>query len=272
MTTLLASSSATSPTATEGDVKTYLSNIRAFMADLLGTDSANKAAVQVALSGVLNSSVSKSSAYTVISSDRGKVINATGTWTLSIASASTLGDGFCFAVWNTGSGSITIDPSLSETIDGGVNKTIGAGKFAIVYCNGSSFGTVGLGFALADLLAVDGAGSGLDADLLDGYHANNLPYAGINKNFDWELCYSSLGLGAEINLLSNYGAGSYLVVQSTGMCHFVNVIGAAIPDVVVSVSAASVEFSGMSTSWATRSTVRNNTGTTCSVYKLRKTA
>lgn len=271
MTILSTSSSATNPAATEGDVKSFLGNLRAFVAELLGTDSDNKQAVQAALQTPMHGSLPKSSGYTVTTADRGKIITASAALTMNVTAAATLGDGFVFGVWAKG-GAVTIDPSYSEQIDGGVTKVIGVGKCALVYCDGSAFATVGVGFSLADLLAVDGSGSGLDADLLDGYHANNLPYAGINKNFDWELCYSSLLLGAEINLLSNYGAGSYLVVQSTGMCHFVNVIGAAIPDVAVSVSPASVEFGGMSTSWATRSKVRNNTGTICSVYKLRKTA
>jgi hypothetical protein len=178
MTALLASSTATSATATEGDVKTYLANLRDFMADLLGTDSANKAVVQGLLGNVLNGKLTKTGAYTVVAADRGKVIDCSGTWTMNISAAATLGDGFTFAVWNSGSGTITIDPNLSESIDGGLTKAIGPGKFAIVYCGGSSFGTIGIGFALSDLLAVDGAGSGLDADLLDGNHASAFSLAG----------------------------------------------------------------------------------------------
>lgn len=178
MTTLLASSSATSSTATEGDVKTYLANLRTFMADLLGTDSANKAVVQGLLGNVLNGKLAKTGAYSVVAADRGKVIDCSGTWTMSITAAATLGDGFTFAVWNSGSGTITIDPNLSESIDGSLTKAIGPGKFAIVYCGGSSFGTIGIGFSLSDLLAVDGAGSGLDADLLDGNQASAFSLAG----------------------------------------------------------------------------------------------
>lgn len=143
MTTLLASSTATVATATEGDVKTYLANLRTFMADLLGTDSANKAAVQGLLGNILNGKVTKSAAYTVVAADRGKVIDCTGTWTLSITAAATLGDGFSFALRNSGTGAITIDPNLSEPINGLISFVIGGGEFVIVYCDGASFSTVG---------------------------------------------------------------------------------------------------------------------------------
>ena len=143
MTALLASSTATSPTATEGDVKSYLANLREFMSDLLGTDSTNKAAVQGLLGNILNGKVTKTGAYTVVSADRGKVIDCTGTWTMNIAAAATLGDGFCFAIRNSGTGAITIDPNLSETINGLTSFVIGGGEFVIVYCDGTRFSTVG---------------------------------------------------------------------------------------------------------------------------------
>lgn len=143
MTALLASTTATSPTATEGDVKTYLANLREFMADLLGTDSANKAAVQGLLGNILNGKITKTGVYTVVYADRGKVIDCTGTWTMNIAAAATLGDGFSFAIRNSGTGAITIDPNLSETINGLTTFVIGGGEFVIVYCDGIGFSTVG---------------------------------------------------------------------------------------------------------------------------------
>ena len=145
MTTLLASSTATGATATEGDVKTYLANLRTFMADLLGTDSTNKAAVQGLLGNILSGKVSKTGAYTVVAADRGKVIDCSGTWTLALAAAATLGDGFCFAVKNSGTGVITVDPNLSEMVDGALTKTISMGEMTIFYCDGASFSTIGSG-------------------------------------------------------------------------------------------------------------------------------
>lgn len=139
MTNLLASSTATGPTATEGDVKTYLANLRTFIADLLGTDSTNKAAVQGLLGNILNGKIAKTSAYTVVAADRGKVIDCSGAWTLSITAAATLGDGFCFAVVNSGSGIITIDPNLSESVNGIVTYAILPTETVLVFCDGTKF-------------------------------------------------------------------------------------------------------------------------------------
>lgn len=51
-----------------------------------------------------------------------KVITADGTFTISLISAATLGQGARYQIINIGSGSITIDPASSETING--NATV----------------------------------------------------------------------------------------------------------------------------------------------------
>jgi hypothetical protein len=141
MTTLLPSATATGSTATEGDVKTFLDNIRTFMADLLGTDSTNKGAALAALGALLNGTSNKSSAYTVSTVDRGKVINCTGaaSWTISMQAAATLGDGFVFAVANNGTGVITLDPNLAELVNGLATFPIAPTETVIIYCNGTEF-------------------------------------------------------------------------------------------------------------------------------------
>lgn len=135
------SSSATSPTATEGDVKNFLTNVRDYIATLLGADSANKSAVLTALTAPLNSRIDKTAAYTVVAADRGKVINCTGTggWDLTITAAATLGDGFVFAAVNRTTGAITINPNLSEQVAGVTTYAMQPGESVIVYCTGSAF-------------------------------------------------------------------------------------------------------------------------------------
>lgn len=141
MTNLLNATTATGSTATEGDVKTFLENMRTYIADLLGTDSANKGAVLGLLGSMLNGTMSKSASYTVVAADRGKVINCTGSggWTLSVQAAATLGDGFVFAVSNVGSGIITLDPNLAEQVNGQNTFSIAPTDTVIVYCTGSEF-------------------------------------------------------------------------------------------------------------------------------------
>lgn len=86
----------------------------------------------------------KSGAYTVVAGDRGDVIWCTGTFTLSLTAAATLGDGFVFGVVNTGTGNITVDPNAAETIDGVATKVLAPGQSAFVVTDGSNWRTVGL--------------------------------------------------------------------------------------------------------------------------------
>ncbi|MEM4655271.1 MAG: phage tail protein [Thermosphaera sp.] len=92
--------------------------------------------------------VSKSAAYTVVAADRAKLIDCTGTFTLSLTAAATLGDGFWCAVRNSGSGTVTVDPNLSELINGAQTQLLYPGQGGLLVCNGSSWRTVGLGDVL----------------------------------------------------------------------------------------------------------------------------
>ena len=164
MTTLQPSSNITDSAATQGAAKSFLANIRLFVSSFLGTDSADQVGALMGLGTILNSSLLKAGAYTVVKANRGQVICCNGTFTLGVDAAITLGDGFAFGVFNYGSGTITIDPYLNEWIDGATTKTLAPGKLAIVYCNGTRFASVGS--------IATGSGSGLDADLLDGQHGS----------------------------------------------------------------------------------------------------
>jgi hypothetical protein len=56
--------------------------------------------------------------YTLQASDRGKMLNCTNTFTLTLLPAATAAANFVFGIKNIGSGTITIDGDGSETIDG----------------------------------------------------------------------------------------------------------------------------------------------------------
>ena len=82
----------------------------------------------------------KTAAYTVVSGDLGKIVNCTsGTFTVSLTAAATLGSGFNCWVWNTGTGVITIDPNGAETIDGKTTYVLRAGQGTQIVCNGTNF-------------------------------------------------------------------------------------------------------------------------------------
>jgi hypothetical protein len=237
MATLPASTVATSPTATEGDVKNFLTDQRAFLSDLLGTDSANKAAVLALLGAVMNGSLPKSSGYTIVAADRGKVITASNTITLNITAAATLGDGFVFGVWNVGTGTVTIDPNLTEQINGAATITVLPGKMALIYCNGTAFIAVS-SFALDDLLALDGAGSGIDADLLDGQHGSYYAPASGGNYVSKDVGAAGVGL---VTACRNIGVGT--------VANNATVLGAYLYSGRISASGAWVDGPALSGTW-----------------------
>lgn len=142
MTALPLATAFTDSAVTEGDFKSAITDQRDYLSGLFGSD--GTVATALATLGSLGAdTVAKTANYTVLTSDRGKVILCSGTFTLSLTAAATLADGFNFAVINTGSGVITIDPNSTEQIDGAGTKAIQAGGWAVVTCTGSAFWTMG---------------------------------------------------------------------------------------------------------------------------------
>lgn len=186
MATLNSIAPALDVSATEGQFKTSINNLHGFVQACLGTDSNN-----LSIGGFLKNTVSKNANYTVVAADKGVTLKCTGTFTLNVQAVATLGDGFYFAVWNAGTGTITVDPNLGELIDGALTRTVLPGKLAVIYCDGTAHVTV-------DSVA-QGAGSGLDADLLDGQHGSYYAAAssvmtkdmGLNNVGSIAFCYCS---------------------------------------------------------------------------------
>jgi len=76
--------------------------------------------------------VSKSSDYTVMTSDRGRFITVTGTTTITLPAAADAGSGFPLLICNTGSGIVTVDGATSETINGSVSIDLSPGHSVIL--------------------------------------------------------------------------------------------------------------------------------------------
>ena len=144
MPALPAATDFTGSAVTEGQFKTAMTNQRGFLAGLLGT-TGNADAALAALGALGGQSVAKTAAYTVLAADRGKVFECSGTFSLTLTAAATLGAGFSFIVANTGAGIITIDPNASELINGGATVNIAAGAWAVISCNGTSFRSMSAG-------------------------------------------------------------------------------------------------------------------------------
>jgi len=161
MTALPAASAFTGPSITEGQFKQAITEQRDFLNGLLGADGGPQTALAT-LKALMNASLAKTAVYTVVAADKGKVIDADGTWTLSLTAAATLGDGFMVSVKNSGSGTITIDPNLSELVNGAATYALTAGNMGILYCTGTEWfflGGAGANSIGANELNVSGDGT-----------------------------------------------------------------------------------------------------------------
>ena len=133
----------TGPSVTEGEFKTALSNLHLFLTGLLGTDG-TQAGAQAAMGALLGAgSATKTAAYTVTSTDRGKVLACSGTFTVTLPDASAVGSGFAVAVANYDTGTVTVDPFSAQTIDGATTKELGANTMLVACAVSGEWLTVG---------------------------------------------------------------------------------------------------------------------------------
>jgi hypothetical protein len=94
------------------------------------------------VSGASAPRLTKTGAYTIGASDKGKVIVATsGTWSFTFSACSTLTSGWYAWVFNDGTGNITLDPNSTEQIDGVTSFVMYPGERRFVYCDGSALYT-----------------------------------------------------------------------------------------------------------------------------------
>lgn len=179
-TSLPASSAFTGGAVTEGDFKSAMTALRDFLSGLLGTDGATATAL-AAIGAPLSGYAVKTSAYTAVASDKGKTFDCSGTWTFDLLAAATAGDGFTLAIRNGGTGVITVDPNLSETVDGGATLAISAGESLILYCNGTAWIAVGKSSGVPSGSLVAYAGSSAPAGwlLCDGSAVSRSTYASL---------------------------------------------------------------------------------------------
>lgn len=150
MPALPSSASMTGAAITEGDFKSRLSELLGFLLDLLGSDGTIPTA-QAALGVVLGAGqLTKTTAYTVTTADRGKIIDCAGTFTVVLPAVATAGPGFAVAISNSGGGTITIDPASSELIDNAATKTVAPGVMCMVaVANGKWFSVGGVTLPIA---------------------------------------------------------------------------------------------------------------------------
>lgn len=87
-----------------------------------------------------------SSNYTALASDRAMAYVWTGgAGTLTLTTATTLGDDWFLLLRNGGTGTLTVSPSGGDLINGGASAALQPSDSCIIICSGSAFFTVGLG-------------------------------------------------------------------------------------------------------------------------------
>lgn len=97
-------------------------------------------AVSPDIQGLRVSTLTTSTNYNATANDYVILVSATAT--VNLPSAATF-DGQIYAIRNVGSGTVTIDPSGTEKIDGAATKTLTSGQFATIVCDGTQWFTIG---------------------------------------------------------------------------------------------------------------------------------
>lgn len=193
----------TGSTVTEGQFKTAQNNLRAYLAGLLGVDGTTATALAV-LGAFPHDTIALSGATTVVASHRGKVLLCSGSWTLSLTAAATLGDGFGFGVINTGTGTITVDPSTTETIDGAATLALGPGETALLVCTGTAWRSMFRG-GVAKVSANDTTAGHLNGKLVAG---SAIQFTENNDGGNESLTIRSDQAASAVQAAANVGTGT----------------------------------------------------------------
>ena len=143
---LLIASSAAPANYMAGIVNSYDSGTGALVVsvtDSNGSGSATDWVLSITATGYRAPTINQrtiTGADTLIVSDQGKLINASGTFTLSVpAAAAMLGSGWYCYLRNTSNGDVTVDPNASEQIDGATTYVLKPGFTVLLACTGTAF-------------------------------------------------------------------------------------------------------------------------------------
>ena len=165
--------------------------------------------------------VLKTGAYTLTAADKGALIDCSGTWTLGLAAAATLGAGWWCYVRNIDTGDIALDPNASETIDGLTSFVLYPGAVRLIVCNGSALLSVplvggtktftatgtyvwapGIQSWIGDVIG-GGAGGGGGARSATEYHGGG---GGAGERIQQRILNSQITVGASVTCTVGAGA------------------------------------------------------------------
>jgi hypothetical protein len=188
-----------------------------------GTSSANASALAgyglTASGTVLNQSYTVSTVYssaTINATNRAQfIVWESGVGTITLPSASTVGNNWFAMIRNNGTGIVTITPTGTDTIDGNANQQLQLTESLVIVSNGSGFNTFGYGrsnqFAYTQLLlAVTGGTTTLTAPQA----ANTIQeYSGVLTSNQIIIVPSTVQLYA----ITNSTTGAYTLTVKTAV-------------------------------------------------------
>lgn len=132
----------TDAAVTEGQFKTALTTLHSYLSTLLGSAGTQSAAL--AALGALGAGYAlKTSAYTILTTDRGKTIAGDSTFEIVLPNVATAGAGWAVVVANVGDGVITV--TASHDINGESTLDLGGYDSVIITSTGTEWLAVGGG-------------------------------------------------------------------------------------------------------------------------------
>ena len=180
---------------------------------------------------VASTTSEKTLAYTAILGDNGNVIRYTGAGgvNLSLTAAASLGNGWNVTLRNDSAGTITIDPSGAETINGVATLPVTANQTVQIFCNGALFFTLGSATASGAITLtgeVTGTGTGtvattisagaVDLTNLDSVLSNTAFNAFIGMSVE-EISATAASDGVNVTLtFQKTGGGDVTLIFSGG--------------------------------------------------------
>lgn len=117
MTTLPSAASFTDASVTEGDFKNAMTDLVGYLTGLFGTGGDSTSALNTVRAFCSRISYI-SSAYTVLATDKGRLIAANGTFTVTLPAIATAGPLFTIIINNCGGGTVTVSPGSGQSLLG----------------------------------------------------------------------------------------------------------------------------------------------------------
>jgi hypothetical protein len=159
-----------------------------------------------------------SSNYTALASDRAATyVWTSGSGTLTLTSATTLGDNWFFLVRNNGTGTLAVTPSGGDLINGSSSLSMQPSDSCLISCSGTAFYSVGLGkstqFNFTQLTkAVTAAGS--------PYTLTSAEAANVIQKYTGTLSGNvvvNLPQTIQVYYITNQTTGAYTITFQTGI-------------------------------------------------------